>query len=163
MRNFLVTLAALAGLLLSLGEASAQAVCNPGTGTCVQQVATRLDAGTFVAQGTNNNTINQQSVATVTVPGGLSAYITAIIIDVCGDGTGTAATNVNFTSAGIMGTPSWSYSSTTALSLSTCVHLGDQFSIPLKSVAPGTAVVITSPTALGHTGFNIRVIGYFAP
>lgn len=155
---------AFAGLMLLAGSASAQVgVCNPSTGTCVQQAATRLDAATMIAQGTNNNTINQQSIATVTVPGALYAYITAIIIDICGDGTGTAATNVNFTSTGINGTPSWSYSATTGTSVSTCQHWGDQFSIPLKSNAPGTNVVITSPTALAHTGFNIRVFGYFAP
>ena len=93
---------AVAGLLLLATQANAQVgVCNPSSGTCVQQSSTRLDAGTFVAQGTNNNTVNQQSVATVTVPGNLSAYITAIVIDICGDGTGTAATQVNFTSTGI--------------------------------------------------------------
>lgn len=157
-------LLALAGVILFVGTASAQVgVCNPSVGTCVQQSATRLDAGTMVAQGTNNNTINQQSIATVTVPGNLSFYMTALVIDICGDGTGTAATNVNFTSTGITGTPSWSYSATTGTSLSTCQHWGDQFAIPLKSAQPGVNVVITSPTAIAHTGFNIRVFGYFAP
>jgi hypothetical protein len=158
-------LLALAGLsLLWVGSASAQVgVCNPSTGTCVQQVPSRLDAGTFVAQGTNNNTVNQQSVATVATPGGLYAYVTAIVIDICGDATGTAATQVNFTSTGLIGTPSWNYSATTGTSLSTCQHWGDYFATPLKGSAPGTNVVITSPTAILHTAFNIRVIGYFAP
>lgn len=158
-------LLALAGLsLLWMGSAGAQvAVCNPSVGTCVQQSASRLDATQFVAQGTNNNTVNQQSVATVTVPGNLSAYITAIVIDVCGDATGTAATNTNFTSTGITGTPSWSFSATTGTTAALCFHLGDQFSVPLKSSAPGTNVVITSPSAQLHTAFNIRVFGYYAP
>ena len=164
MRNFIRGALALLALVLLPTLATAQVgVCNPATGTCVQQVATRLDAGTFVAQGTNNNTVNQQSVATVTPPGNLYAYITAIIIDICGDATGTAATQVNFTSSGISGSPSWSYSATTGTSLSTCQHWGDQFAVPLKSNAPGTAVVITSPSAILHTAFNIRVFGYFAP
>lgn len=155
---------ALAGLALYVGAASAQvAICNPSSGTCVQQVPTRLDATTFVAQGTNNNTVNQQSVATVTVPGNMSAYITAIVIDVCGDATGTASTNVNFTSSGITGAPSWSFSSTTGTTASLCFHMGDQFAVPLKSSAPGTNVVITSPAAVLHTAFNIRIYGYFAP
>lgn len=155
---------ACAGLLLLAGGASAQVgVCNPSYGTCVQQVPTRLDAGTFVAQGTNDHTVNQQSVATVTVPGGMYAYITAVIIDVCGDATGTAATNTNFTSTGIIGTPSWSFSATTGTTAALCQHFGDQFAIPLKSSAPGTNVVITSPSAQVHTAFNIRVFGYFAP
>ena len=161
MKKLLFVLAALA---LWGGTASAQVgVCNPSVGTCVQQVPSRLDATVFVAQGTNNNTVNQQSVATATPPGNMYVYITAIIIDVCGDATGTAATNVNFTSTGIAGTPSWSYSSTTGTTASLCQHFGDQFSIPLKSTAPGTAVVITSPTAIVHNGNNIRIYGYFAP
>ena len=161
MNRFLL---ALAGVILYVGTASAQVgVCNPSSGTCVQQSPTRLDATTFVAQGTNNNTVNQQSVATVTVPGNLSAYITAIVIDVCGDATGTAATNTNFTSTGITGTPSWSFSATTGTTAALCQHFGDYFAVPLKSQQPGTNVVITSPSAQLHTAFNIRVYGYYAP
>lgn len=162
MRRYLSALAALLSAAFIATGATAQ-VCNPSSGTCVQQVPTRLDATTFVTQGTNNNTVNQQSVATVTVPGNMYAYITAIVIDICGDATGTAATQVNFTSSGISGSPSWSYSATTGTSAATCQHWGDQFAIPLKSNAPGTNVVITSPAAILHTAFNIRIFGYFAP
>ena len=132
--------------------------------TSIQQTAQRLDAAQFVAAGTNFNTVNQQSIATASVGAGLYAYITNIVIDICGDGTGTAATNVLFTSTGLAGAPSWEYSATTGTSLSTCVHWGDgPFPVPLKSSSPGTNVVITSPTAIAHTGFGIKIYYYLAP
>jgi len=145
-------------LLLAL---AAGAVAQQGS--LVQQSGSRLDAGISVAIGTNNNTVNQQSVATVTVPAGFYAYITAIALEECGDATGTAAVNVNFTSTGITGTPSWSYSASAANSLSTCTRQFESFSSPLKGSAPGTNVVITSPSALLHTGFGIRIYYYIAP
>lgn len=143
--------------------ALAQNTCGaPGT-TCVQQSATRPDAAIQVQMGTNVGTVNQQSVATVTVPGSLSAYVTAIYLDVCGNGTGSAQTNVNFTTTGLSGTPSWSYSTTAANILSTCLRLGDSFATPLKSSAPGTNVVVTSPTAATNNSYTIRVFYYLAP
>jgi hypothetical protein len=148
--------AALWSVLLA-GAASAQ------QGSLVQQSGTRLDPAIFVAQGTNNNTVAQQSIATVTVPAGLYAYITGISLEECGDSTGTASVNVSYTTAGINGAPSFGYSSSTANSLSTCTRHNETFPTPLKSNAPGTNVTVTSPSALTHTGFGIRVYYYLAP
>jgi hypothetical protein len=159
MRKLLASLALLFACSL---PAFAQGVCG-GQGACVQQSPTRPDAAIAVALGTNAGTANQQSVATVTVPGGLYAYVTAIYMDVCGNGTGSAETNDNFTSTGLTGTPSWSFSATAANILSTCLRLGDSFATPLKSSAPGTNVVITSPTAKTNNSFTIRVYYYLAP
>jgi hypothetical protein len=154
MRKLLISTA----LLLALtGAATAQ------QGSLLQQSGSRLDAATNVALGTNFNTVNSQSVATATATGGQYVYVTGISLEECGDGTGTAATNVNFTSTGLVGTPSWNYSATTGTSVSTCTRQVEVFATPLKGAAPGTNVVITSPSALLHTGFGIRIYFYLAP
>lgn len=159
MRRLSLSLLALLALAL---PAFAQNVCG-SQGACVQQSPTRPDAAIAVQMGTNTGTPNQQSVATVTVPGGLYAYVTAIYMDVCGNATGSAQTNVNFTSTGLTGTPSWSYSATAANILSTCLRLGDSFATPLKGSAPGTNVVITSPSGVTNNSYTIRVYYYLAP
>jgi hypothetical protein len=159
MRKFAFSLVALLALAL---PAAAQNVCG-SQGACVQQVPTRPDAAIAVQMGTNTGTVNTQSVATVSVPGGLFAYVTGIYLDACGNATGSASTNVNFTSTGLSGNPSWSFSATAANLTSTCLRLGDSFATPLKSSAPGTNVVITSPAATTNTGYTIRVYYYFAP
>lgn len=131
--------------------------------TSVQQAASRLDATTLVAVGTNFATVNAQAVATVSVPAGQYAYITKIDLWTCGDATGTAATNNLWTSTGIAGAPSWTFSATTGTSLSTCQNWGESFSVPLKSAQAGVNVVITSPSALLHTAFPIKIYYYLAP
>lgn len=154
MRQLTKSILGLAMLLLS-SAAMAQ--------TSVQQAASRSDVTTGVAVSTNFNTVNTQGVATVSVQAGLYAYVTAISLEQCGNATGTAATNVLFTSTGISGTPSWQYSATTANSLSTCTRQFESFTIPLKSASAGTNVVITSPSALTNTAFGIRIYYYLAP
>jgi len=149
-----LALAAL-GLFLGLSSALGQ--------TSITQYGSRLDSTNAVAVGTNFNTVNQQAVATATSQAGLYVYVTGIDIELCGDATGTAATNTNFTSTGISGTPSWSFSATTGTTAGTCQRIGDNFAIPLRSVNPGTNVVVTSPTAQTHTAFGIRIFYYLAP
>lgn len=139
-------------------------VSSAQQGSLIQQSASRLDASTNVAVGTNFNTVNSTSVATATGVAGQYVYLTGLVIDLCGDTTGTAATpNLLFTSSGIAGSPSWQYADTAALSLSTCKHWGETFTIPLKASATGTNVVVTSPAALLHTGYGIKIFYYTAP
>lgn len=160
MRRFCYSLVALLALAAPV---AAQNVCG-SQGACVQQSPTRPDAAIAVQMGTNTGTINTQSVATVTVPGSLFAYITAIYFDVCGSNTtGTLETNAQFTSTGLSGNPAWQFSTTAANILGTCLRLGDSFATPLKSSAPGTNVVITSPAAVAQDSFTIRVYYYLAP
>jgi len=159
MRKLWLSALMLLGLAL---PAFAQNVCG-SQGACVQQSPTRPDAAIAVQMGTNTGTVASQSIATVNVPGGLFAYVTAIYMDVCGNGTGTLETNANFTSTGLSGNPSWSFSTTAANILSTCLRLGDSFATLLKGSAPGTNVVITSPSAATNDSFTIRVYYYLAP
>jgi hypothetical protein len=143
---------AVAAFLGGVGTASAQ--------TSTQQVQQHLDAAAPLCQGTNFNTINTQSVCTITAPAGQYVYITRIELEACEDATGTAATNVNFTSTGLGSiNPSWSLSM--PLSAGLCSFREINFTTTLKSQTPGTNVVLTSPSALTHTGFGIKAYGYF--
>lgn len=156
MRKLLLSLAFLAGLC---GVATAQ--------QAVQQTPQDLGAATWSVVGTNFNTINTQSVATVNVPAGQFAYITAILLTACQDATGTVAANLSFTSTGLgsgaTASPQWAYGS--ALVVGSCISQPGliNFAKPLKSANPGTNVTITSPAAVAHTGFGIVIFGYFSP
>lgn len=145
---------ALLGLLALTSGAFAQA-------TSVQQAPTRLDAATGVAFA--QAAVGSQSTATITVPSGLSAYITAVSMDTCADGTGgTALANSNFTSTNIQSTPSWSVSfAGTANTCATAIR--ESYATPLKSSQPGVNVTVVSPGASAHNQFTIRVYYYLAP
>jgi hypothetical protein len=141
----------LLALVVSIGTAGAQ--------QAVQQTPTRLDAATAVAFG--QAAVATASVATIVVPGGQYAYITAISIDACEDATAVALTNVNVTTAGIAGTPSYTFSY--PATVNQCpVALRETFAVPLKSIQPGTNVVFTSPSST-HVQYTIRVYYYLAP
>jgi hypothetical protein len=102
---------------------------------------------------------------------------TGIGVDACENGTGAAMTNLNVTSSGIVGAPSWSFSGASAIN--TCVAgmngagisgfmwpngtaVSEKFALPLRSSAPGTNVVITSPTT-AQIQYTVRVYYYVAP
>jgi hypothetical protein len=138
----------------------------------VQQTATRFDAGTNV--GFTQAAVGSSSVVTITPPGGQYVYLTGIGIDVCQNGTGAAITNLNVTSTGIVGTPSWSFSSPSALNtcavgsnsggvgLQNGTTVKETFAVPLRSSAPGTNVVLTSPTT-AQVQYTIRAYYYVGP
>lgn len=143
-------------VLLPLSAVGAQAQTVP-----VAPQAQRLDAGSILAVA--QAAVASSSVATVTVPSNQVAYITAIEVDGCQNGTGAAVTNGNITSTGFnsitANNPSWSFSM--ALTANGCFTGGIvRFypSTPVKAV-PGTNVVITSPATSGWQ-YTIRVYGY---
>jgi len=127
----------------------------------VQQTAKRLDAATAVAFA--QAAVGSNSTATITVPTGQYAYITGVSMDTCADGTGgTALTNLNYTSTNIQSTPSWSVSF--AGTANTCATpIREFYATPLKSLVPGTAVTVVSPTVGTHNQSTIRVYYYLAP
>lgn len=145
-----------ASLLALPGGAFAQAVST-------QQSATRVEAATAVAFA--QAAVAAVSTATITVPAGLFAYITAISMDACADGTGgTAETNANFTTTNIQSTPKWSFS--WAGTANTCATpIREWFTTPLKSAQAGTNVTVVSPSDGGgtHNQYTIRVYYYLAP
>lgn len=148
MRKFLLSLALLPMLAgLAFGQAS------------VQQAPTRLDAATAVA--VTGTAVNNQYTATITVPAGQYAYITAISFDVCTNGTGTAANQVTFTSTNLSGSPVWPFS--VAATASICQHWQDTIPGGLKSSAPGTNVTVVTPAAATNNSYTVRLYYYLAP
>lgn len=144
-----LTLALLA-LLFTAGLASAQ--------VSTQQSATHADAATAVA--VTGTAVNNQYTATITVPAGQYAYITAISFDVCTNGTGTAANQVTFTSTNLSGSPVWPFS--VAATASICQHWVDTIPGGLKSAAPGTNVTIVTPAAAANNSYTVRAYYYIA-
>lgn len=129
----------------------------------VQQSPSRLDACNGIGYATA--AVNNTATATITVPGGLYVYICGISIDVCGNATGSLATNVTFTSTNLPSNPTWQYSTTVALMAGACLNppIREWFAAPLKSSAPGTNVTIVSPAAATNNAYTIRAYYYLAP
>ena len=153
----------LLGLLFSLGFAGA--VLAQSAPPQVQAAAQHLDACNAAAVSTNFNTINNQAVATITPPAGQFVYFCRIELSAANDGTGTAGTNVNFTSTGLgtgaTASPQWPLS--TAATAEAVVYRDVNFGLPFKSQTAGAQVTITSPSAEAHTGFGIVAYYYFSP
>lgn len=124
-----------------------------------QQAPTRLDVATAVA--VTGTAVNNQYTATITVPAGQYAYITAISFDVCTNGTGTAANQVTFTATNLSGSPVWPFS--VAATASICQHWQDVIPGGLKSAAAGTNVTIVTPAAAANNSYTARVYYYLAP
>jgi hypothetical protein len=153
----IVRLYLLLALLIALtGLASAQTV---------QQNSQRFDAATFAVVSTNYNTINQQAVATVTPPAGQFIYITRIELEVMQNATGTAVTNLNFTSTGLgtgaTASPQWGVS--LPLTANATLYRDINMGTPLRTAIAGQNVTITSPAALASTAYGIKIYGYFSP
>lgn len=151
MRKILVSLLGLLALTsLAFGQA-----------TSVQQSASRLDACGAVAYATAAQ--GAQATATITVPGGNYAYICAISLDTCANGTGgTALANALFTSTNIQSTPSFQVSF--AGTANTCATpIRESYAAPLKSSAPGVNVTVVSPTGSAQNIFSARIYYYLAP
>jgi|SRR6516225_7093172 hypothetical protein len=125
-----------------------------------QQTPSRLDAAQGVASAVG--AINTAETATITVPAGLYAYITAIAIEVCTNATGTVASVATFTSTNLNGNPTWLYSITATAQI--CYRTFESFTAaPLKSAASGTNVTIASPAGQTNNGFGIRAYYFLAP
>lgn len=147
MKKFLLALALLPALA---GIAFGQAL--------TQQSGQHLDAATAVA--VTGTAVNNQYTATITVPAGQYAYITALSFDVCTNGTGTGANQVTFTSTNLSGSPVWPFS--VAATASICQHWQDIIPGGLKSAAPGTNVTIVTPAAAANNSYTVRAYYYFA-
>lgn len=124
-----------------------------------QQDPTRLDVATAVA--VTGTAVNNQYTATITVPAGQYAYITAISFDVCTNGTGTAANQVTFTSTNLSGSPVWPFS--VAATASICQHWTDVIPGGYKSAAAGTNVTIVTPAAAANNSYTVRAYYYLSP
>lgn len=142
-----------------------QARAQSNGATLVQHSATMLQAATKVTSV--NLAINTAITTqlTMTPSAGNYVYITAMDLTVCQNNTGLAQTNVawQFTQ-GISpsGTvPIWQYS--TALSVNSCIFKIFPFTVPLKSISPGTAVILTSAAADAQAAYNGNVYWYEAP
>lgn len=161
MRKIMLAPALLLALLLSLTSAFAQ----QQAGSPVQQVGSRADACQATAVSTNYNTVNTQAVATITVPAGFYAYICRIELEAIQDATATAAVNSAFTSTGLgtgaTASPQWGFS--LAATADATLYRDINYTMPLKSNAPGTNVTITSPAAATHLAFGAKIYYYLAP
>jgi hypothetical protein len=155
MKKLLLSFALLLG---ALGAAFAQ------QGALVQQSGSMLHAGVQSAVGTNFNTVNNTSTATINVPAGYFVYITGMFLSTCQDATSAAATNLNFTTTGLgSGAAAPQFGLSLAATANTCYFQPISFATPLKSAAAGTQVTVVSPAANLHAGFGITVQYYLAP
>lgn len=149
-------------LALSLGMsgvAFAQTIVPP-----VQQSGQRLDAATLMCTNTSSgtlNAVNTVTTATCTPPAGQYVYVTAFNFDVCTNGTGSAVTNVTYTSTNLTGSPVWVFSLGATADI--CQHWGDAMATPLKSSQPGVAVTVVSPAAATNNSYSLRVYAYYGP
>ena len=133
-------------------------------GSLVQQSGSRLDAGQNVAVGTNWQSSGNASVATTAATAGQYVYVTGLYMETCQDATGAPQVNVNWTTTNLGGAL-FGYS--TSSGADSCLGSVNMitFATPLKAAAPGTAVVLTSPSGSGyaHIGYGAEIFYYIAP
>jgi hypothetical protein len=125
--------------------------------TPVQITGQRQDVGTKFC--TTTATVNGQVTCTMQPSGSNYAYITSIDLMVAQNGTGTANTNLTFTTTNITGAPVFQESLAATANLSAPPHT-IVFATPLKSATPGAAVTIVSPAAQTNTAFTISASWY---
>ncbi len=136
------------------------------------QTGTRLDASQFMqgAAGgaTSCSTVNQtaaNNTVTITPPAGQYVYITGIFVDITANITGTTQV-ATASMTNVTGGPFFSLATIipTAGANGTFRQIAENYPIPLRSTAPGTAVTWV-PSAAGFTNTIIcpRITGYFAP
>lgn len=145
----------LALLLLAAFPAFAQAPPPP-----IQQGSQRLDAQTVCANGTNYNTVNTTSTATIPAGQGYF-YATELQIYVVQNATASVAANLNFTTTNLNGMQ-WGYSTLATASQTLVISPGPVGAAPIKSSSPGTAVTVVSPAAQTNTGYAITICGYYS-
>lgn len=110
--------------------------------------------------------VNTATACTTPTPGGnQSVYVTAVYFDVCTNGTGSAQNNVTYTLTGAAGFASATAITTysMAATASICQHWGysNGGAVLFKSL-PGTAIVITPPSAATNNSTASSVFGYIA-
>jgi hypothetical protein len=124
----------------------------------VTQSATRAE-GLTASNATA--AVNNAVTLTLTPNSGQYVYLCGYEIVVSGDGTGTAQTNVSFTSTNL-GSWALKYSAVGT------ARVNLQFNNPplatcIKATAAGTAVTIVSPTAAANAAYSITGFWYSAP
>jgi hypothetical protein len=143
------------GLMLYVSSVWAQSV----PGTLIQQSPTRLDSPS------NCQTVTAAAAAaatlTITPTGGNSVYVSLIEVTNYASVTETGNVAPNLvTITGLQSSPILTMA--TALLVGAVDRIILPFGIPVKSVAAGTNVVITSPAFAGAI-FRINACYYFAP
>jgi hypothetical protein len=151
-----------------LGAAPAMAGAGDGTSTSTSQSAFHADASSILAATTAANcTTTQVAVATlsmtITPPSGSYVYITGMYIETASNGTGSTGSTTAWTSTGLTNTPSWLVNAG-----GTGASLASQVSETyppggLRSVTPGTAVVLAPVATMASAFTCAKVTGYFSP
>lgn len=144
------------GLLALFAGSEAWAQVSP---TTVTQTTTRLDAATVGAIAGGIAT-NAQVTATVAAVANQYFYVTSIFVQNCEDATGAAIPLVSWTTTNLPGNPV--IVANAASAASTCsAPTQMSFTTPLKSLVPGTAVTLVSPTGISHVSFYGYVTGFY--
>ena len=159
MRLQYVKSAVAGALALGLSLFAADGAWAQAAQTQVSQTATMLNAATtgIMAGGISTNA---QVTATVPAVGSQYFYLTAIEVQSCQNATGAAIPLVQWTTTNLPGSPT--ITSDAAAAPSTCADKQINFTTPLRSLVPGTAVTLVSPTGIANVAFAAYVAGYYA-
>lgn len=144
-------------LLVCLAPAAAFAQQVSGA-TPVQQTATRADA---CVPSSATSAVNTVTTLTLTPPSGMFVYLCGLDLNVSNDATGAVvSTNLIWTSTNF---GSWQYKYS-AVNTANTNGLDKSFNWNpvVRSTAPGTALVITSPAVNLHASYTITAYYYFA-
>lgn len=144
-----------AGLLALFAGSEAFAQVSP---TTITQTATRLDAAQ-VGVSAGGVATNAQVTATVAAVANQYFYVSSLFAEMCQDATGTTNTLAQWTTTNLPGLPSPMVSGVSAANSCNTVQLN--FSTPVKSLVPGTAVTFYSPAAVSHASYYQYIDGYY--
>lgn len=136
----------------------------------VQQTPTRLDSSSVLCSiASAVNATQAAGTCTITPPTGQKVYITALHVANCLDGTASqSGIQLNFTTTNLGGLV-LETSILTAATITTnagapqCDRISLNFTTPVASATPGTAVTVVPPAQQAHSSYPITVWGYFAP
>lgn len=143
------------GLIALFAGSEAWAQASP---TTVTQTTTMLNAATVGAMAGGIAT-NAQVTATVAAVANQYFYVSSIEVQNCQNATGAAIPLVNWTTTNLPGNPT--ITADAASSASTCTQTDLKFSTPLKSLVPGTAVTLVSPTGISNVAFAGYITGFY--
>lgn len=128
----------------------------------VQQSATRLDVGVYVATSTTS-----AATITITPAAGQYVYVTGLDVTNCAGATAVTAAAVTLVTSTALGsgtTPVWTVGSgTTAGACQPSPVNAGVGSTPLKSNTAGTAVTFVLPTFATNQTLRVQVYYYTAP
>lgn len=154
MKRFTLALGCLAILMLVL-----LSVPHSWGQVITQQSATMLNVCNGIQHG--DAAVNTTVTLTITPPSGQYVYLCGWDYQVTGNATGTAQSNVTWTTTGLPGTPKWQYSNAVGAQVSTYGTF--YFRAPVKSNSPGTAVTIVSPAVAAQSAYSANAYFYYAP